>query len=112
MNLIEGSGKNGAFAASDVNIKAQNVPNGPVTLGFRAEDAQIAETGEGQINSTIYTLELLGDATMVTVRIDGTLVSVKADKNFRAEIHDPVSIRVPTEICHLFDAQTGARIGE
>ncbi len=112
MNLISGTGKNRAFSAPDVNVADLNVPDGAVTLGFRAEDAQIADGRAGQINSTIYTLELLGDATMVTVRIGGTLVSVKADKNFRADIHDPVSIRVPPEICHLFDAQTGARIGE
>ncbi|RMD94360.1 MAG: TOBE domain-containing protein, partial [Alphaproteobacteria bacterium] len=59
----------------------------------------------------IYTLELLGDATMVAVRIGGALVSVKADKSFRAAIGDPVSIAVPRDHCHLFDSRTGARIG-
>jgi multiple sugar transport system ATP-binding protein len=42
---------------------------------------------------------------MVTVRVKGALVSVRADKNFRAEIHDMVSISVPSEICHLFDGK-------
>jgi multiple sugar transport system ATP-binding protein len=65
----------------------------------------------GQINAPIYTLELLGDATMVTVRVGGALVSVRADKNFRAEIDDMVSISIPTEICHLFDGKSGERIG-
>ena len=87
------------------------MPDGPATLGFRAEDAHLAQPGEGQINAPVYTLELLGDATMITVRIGGTLISVKADKNFRAQIDDQVSITVPAEICHLFDPQTGARIG-
>jgi multiple sugar transport system ATP-binding protein len=49
----------------------------------------------GQINAPIYTLELLGDATMVTVRIGGDLVSVRADKNFRAEIGDRSRSSVP-----------------
>jgi multiple sugar transport system ATP-binding protein len=57
-------------------------------------------------------MELLGDATMVSVRINGALVSVKADKTYRAEIHDAVSMQIGTEHCHLFDAQTGARIGD
>jgi multiple sugar transport system ATP-binding protein len=56
-------------------------------------------------------MELLGDATMVSVRIGGALVSVKADKNYRAEIDEPVSIHVPENHCHLFDAQTGERVG-
>jgi multiple sugar transport system ATP-binding protein len=82
-----------------------------LTLGFRAEDAEVTSGGQGQINAPIYTLELLGDATMISVRVGGALVSVKADKNFRAEIDDMVSISVPTSICHLFDGQTGARLG-
>ena len=48
---------------------------------------------------------------MVTVEIGDHIVSVKADKNFRTEIGDPVSIAIPPEHCHLFDGQSGARIG-
>ncbi len=110
MNLIEGEIDNGSFAATGASIGGHTVADGPVTLGFRAEDADVVEEG-GQINAPIYTLELLGDATMVSVRIGGALVSVKADKSFRAEIGDPVSIRVPPDICHLFDAGTGLRLG-
>ena len=111
MNLIEGSAKNGVFSAASTEIAGLAKPDQNVTLGFRAEDASVVEKG-GQINAPIYTLELLGDATMVTVRIDSTLVSVRADKNYRASIDDMVSIAVPAEICHLFDGQTGARIGD
>ena len=91
-------------------MEGLEVPDGSVTLGFRAEDAGVVAKG-GQINAPIYTLELLGDATMVTVRIGGVLVSVKAHKEFRAEINDAVSVHVPTDHCHLFDAETGARLG-
>ena len=84
--------------------------DGPVTLGFRAEDAAIVAKG-GQIHAPVYTMELLGDATMITVKVNGELVSVKAAKDYRAEIGDMVRISVPKEICHMFDAQTGARIG-
>ena len=111
MNLIEGSAKNGVFSAASTEIAGLATPDQNVTLGFRAEDASVVEKG-GQINAPIYTLELLGDATMVTVRIGSTLVSVRADKNYRASIDDMVSIAVPAEICHLFDGQTGARIGD
>ena len=112
MNLIEGHLQNGRFTAPGVEIDELRGPDGPVTLGFRAEDAQIAQEGSGQIRAPIFSIELLGDATMVTIRINEALVSVKADKGFRATIHDEVSIEVRTKICHLFDHQTGARIGE
>jgi len=110
MNLMEGVVEGGVFRTANTEISGLDVPNGPVTLGFRAEDATVAATG-GQVTAPIYTLELLGDATMVSVRIAGALVSAKADKTFRAEIGDPVSIRIPPDHCHLFDAGTGARIG-
>ncbi len=109
MNLIDGTLKGGTFEAADTNIPGLSGADGKVTLGFRAEDASVVESG-GQINAPIYTLELLGDATMVTVRIDGTLVSVRADKNFRGEIDETVSIAIPTEICHLFDGSSGERM--
>ena len=109
MNLIEGHVSGGTFTAERVSISGLSAADGDVTLGFRAEDASVVETG-GQITAPIYTQELLGEATMVSIRIGGALVSVKADKNYRAEIADTVSIRVPTEHCHLFDAKTGARV--
>ncbi|RMF37380.1 MAG: sn-glycerol-3-phosphate ABC transporter ATP-binding protein UgpC [Alphaproteobacteria bacterium] len=109
MNLIEGRIERGVFSAEHVRISGFDRPDGPVILGFRAEDAKVVSE-DGEINSIVYTLELLGDATMVTVRIGDHIVSVKADKSYRAEIDDPVSIRVPAEICHLFDAESGERI--
>ncbi|MEM9474355.1 MAG: ABC transporter ATP-binding protein [Pseudomonadota bacterium] len=109
MNLIEGQMTGGTFTAPHTSIPGFSAPDGPVTLGYRAEDASVVPSG-GQINAPIYTLELLGDATMVTVRIDHALVSVKADKAYRAEIDDTVSISIPSEICHLFDGKTGERI--
>lgn len=110
MNLMDGTVKDGAFEAANVRIAGIDLPDGPVTLGFRAEDASIAQDGQGAITAPIYTMELLGDATMVSVRVGGALVSVKADKAYRAEIGETVSLNVPAEICHLFEAGTGARI--
>lgn len=52
----------------------------------------------------------LGDATMITVRAGGSLVSVKAAKDFRAEIGDQVSIAIDPAICHLFHHETGVRL--
>jgi multiple sugar transport system ATP-binding protein len=111
MNLVDGKVSGGVFGAPNVRIEGVSVPDGSVTLGFRAEDAGVSTGGRGGITAPIYSLELLGDATMISVRIGSALVSVKTGKNFRAEIGDTVSIDVPTKICHMFDGNTGARIG-
>ena len=108
MNLLEGRIEGGTFRGQNAEIGGLHAPDGPATLGFRAEDAEVAETGE--VRAPVYTLELLGDATMITVKAGGGLVSVKAPKDFRIEIGQPVAIRVPGDICHLFHAETGARL--
>ena len=109
MNLLSGTMTGGVFEGEHVRIAGLSAPDGPVTLGFRAEDASLAS--EGEITAPAYTTELLGDATTVTVRAGNALVAVKAHKELRAEIGQVVSISVPPSSCHLFDAANGQRIG-
>ena len=110
MNLIEGRIDNGVFEAEGVTISGlSQTGSGNVTLGFRAEDATMAD-GAGEISADVYSMELLGEATMITVRIGGALVSVKSAKDYRADIGDRVNIHVPVNFCHVFDATTGQRI--
>ncbi|MDP5308909.1 ABC transporter ATP-binding protein [Paracoccus spongiarum] len=108
MNLMNGTITDGVFQADNVRIPGLDAIDGPVTLGFRAEDAAVAPVG--QIAAPVYTMELLGDATMITVRAGGALVAVKAAKDFRVAIDDRVDIAVPPGICHLFDSTTGERL--
>jgi multiple sugar transport system ATP-binding protein len=110
MNLLEGRVEGGAFTAKGVRVPGLAAPDGPVTLGFRAEDAAVAHGAEGEIAAPVYSMELLGDSSMVTVRAGGALVAAKAPKDFAAAIGAPVGLRVPAGICHLFHPQTGARL--
>jgi multiple sugar transport system ATP-binding protein len=109
MNLMEGTMTSGTFEGRNVRIPGfAGAPDGPVTVGFRAEDASIAETGE--IAAPVYSMELLGDSSMATVQAGGALVAIKAAKDFKAEIGAPIAAAVPAAICHLFDPATGQRI--
>ncbi len=109
MNLLSGAIRSGVFEGENARIPGfDGATDGPVTLGFRAEDAQIAEAGE--IAAPVYSMELLGDSSMATVHAGGALVAIKAAKDFTAEIGAPIAARVPAAICHLFDATTGQRI--
>lgn len=110
MNLIEGDLKDGTFTTNGVKISGLTKNrNGNMTLGYRAEDASITDNN-GSINAPVYSMELLGDATMVTVRINGVLLSVKAGKEYRANIGDDVHYSITPEMCHLFDTKSGERI--
>ena len=111
MNLIEGRVSKGVFQAEGVTVSGLKHPDGPVVLGFRAEDAKIASSkGVAHIDAPIYTLELLGDATLVSVRLGKTLVTVKTGKECSASIGDPVWIAMNTTMLHLFDSTTGVRL--
>ncbi len=109
MNLMDGEITDGTFKGENVEVPGVSGA-GKVTLGFRAEDAHVTEAGQGAINANVYSMELLGDATMVTVRAGGAMVAVKAAKDYRAQIGEPVGIALPDGITHLFDASTGQRI--
>lgn len=110
MNLMEGIVSGGTFRGANVAIGGIDVADGPTTLGFRAEDAALGGDAQHELSAPIYSLELLGDATMVTVKAGGALVAVKAPKDFRANIGDAFSASIPAGICHLFDVKTGRRI--
>ncbi len=110
MNLVSGDIADGTFLAQGVEIKGlPKTVRGPVTLGFRAEDATLVSEG-GQLGADIYSMELLGEATMASFKIGDQLVSIKSGKEYRAEIGDTVHAEIPASICHLFDAKTGARL--
>jgi multiple sugar transport system ATP-binding protein len=110
MNLVDGTLENGTFTADQISISGlRSDVSGPVTLGFRAEDAAVS-AASAQANSKVYSLELLGEATMVTMRAGGTILSVKSGKEYRTNIGDLVSANIPAEICHLFDATSGERL--
>lgn len=111
MNLMDGAIHGGTFTGKNVKISGISAADGEVTLGFRAEDAEVTPAGQtGQINAPVYTIELLGDAVMLAVRAGGQLVSVKAGKEFRADIGSEISFSVPADICHIFDRETGERV--
>ena len=110
MNLVNGDIQDGVFNAPGIEVKGlPKTVRGSVTLGFRAEDASLVDRG-GQLSADIYSMELLGEATMASFRIGESLVSIKSGKEYRAEIGDVVHASIPASICHLFDAKTGAKL--
>jgi multiple sugar transport system ATP-binding protein len=110
MNLIKGTIADGVFTAPNTTVTGLRPDvRGEATLGFRAEDASVV-ADRGSIQAPIYSVELLGDVTMVSVRCGDALVSVRAHKDFRAEIGDAVNFEIQPRIAHLFDSGTGRRL--
>ena len=109
MNLVSGSISGGTFTGPNVTIKGLKANDGDITLGFRAEDVEVVKRG-GDAKAPVYSMELLGDATQVSIRSDSEILSGKAPKDFRADIGAPIGFKIDPVVCHLFDPKTGARL--
>ena len=110
MNLVKGEIAGGSFVSQNIRVDGlSKAASGSIILGFRAED--IAMVGSsGQISAPVYSMELLGDATLISARVGESLVAIKAPKDFRIGIDDAMQASVPAAICHLFDPVSGRRL--
>ena len=108
MNLVDINLKNQNITNNELQISKIKMKDGKYILGFRAEDARIEENGN--FSGSIYSIEHLGDVTLVTFKLKNNLIHVKASNNFRANIGDYISVKIPIEKCHLFDFKNGKRL--
>ena len=111
MNLIEGDLVDGQFQSTGIQAKiADGVSQSQVTLGVRAEDLQLNESGTGDIQGEVYAFEQLGECNMVVMVLGEDRLSAKVDKNQFFKTGDSVSFSAPQNAYYLFDSQTEKRI--
>ena len=108
MNLIPISIRNKTSISQDLKFSKINIKDGKYILGFRAEDAYIGNTGN--FTGPIYSIELLGDSTIVTLKIKNNLLHIKTSNNFSSKIGEIVSVKIPNNLCHFFDSKTGIHL--
>jgi len=111
MNLVAGAVDGGVFTAP--NMRLPGLPHGlpgAITLGFRAEDIHVTDSADACIRAPVYSLELLGDSTLVTVKSGDALVAARAHKSFTADIGAAVGLSVAADKCHFFHCAHGGRI--
>ena len=110
MNLIKGKIEHGSFISKNIEIKNFKHINNEYILGFRAEDATIKDSNVGNITGPIFSIELLGDSVMVTVKIENCFISVKMSNTYDASIGDKVNISILSTKCQIFDIETGLNL--
>lgn len=113
MNIIRGTVESGVFQSEGVSISgAPTHITGDTYLGFRAEDAKVVtEDFESvQIHSKVYSVESLGDSTIVNIKINNEVVCIRTEKNFIARIGESIKVSINKDSCHFFDAQTEQRL--
>ncbi|WP_322060074.1 sn-glycerol-3-phosphate ABC transporter ATP-binding protein UgpC [Paraburkholderia sp. J63] len=115
MNLMNGELRDGVFESRSSGCEIAIPGFGALTcknvvLGVRAEDLSVVEHGSGDIRGDVFSFELLGDATTVTVKLGHQFITARADKSFRTDIEKPVGFAAQAKRCFLFDGETTQRI--
>ena len=112
MNLVSGSIRGGIFTSDDntalvaVDSKDRDV----VVLGARADDIDITEAGNGDLDVPIYSFENTGENTLLTVQLGAQRIIARGERHLRKDQGDRIGIRLNPGHIYLFDAETGIRI--
>ena len=110
MNLLPGTVRDGAVAVSDALVPSTAAlrDGQAVTVGIRPEDLGLAESG---IAATVSVVEPTGSETHVVSKAgEAEIVSVFRDRPALAP-GDAIRLAPDPSRIHLFDPETGARIG-
>jgi multiple sugar transport system ATP-binding protein len=113
MNLIGGEVTNGVFTNGALRVEGLahlNVPD--AVFGIRPEDVHVVDATDPGANmvAPIYSAELTGESTFVSVRAGDHLVTIRADKDFAGDIDQKIGIKVATDRAFLFDGESQKRV--
>ena len=112
MNLVSGSIRGGIFTSDDDTalVAVDSRDRDVVVLGARADDIDITEAGDGDLDVPIYSFENTGENTLLTVQLGAQRIIARGERHLRKDQGDRIGIRLNTGHIYLFDAETGIRI--
>jgi multiple sugar transport system ATP-binding protein len=112
MNFFDGELTRGRFSGPAGSFATEaRVSQARAVAGVRPEDCKVTESGLGKIVGEVYATELMGDHTLVTCRVDGGTVTVKADKSFDRREGARIGVDFADASVHVFDKDSGDRVG-
>ena len=110
MNLIPGTLQQGQFQHPRLSILTGLGDCQQATLGVCPEDLELTQSENGTCSGSVYSFELTGESTLVTVQLGDDLLTVRGPKEFRIGIDEAVGVRLVSEKCYLFDSATKQRL--
>ena len=110
MNLIPGSLQEGIFHHSEFSLKTARGDHEKCVLGIRPEDLAITSPEDGIFSGQVYSFELTGESTLITLQMGQERIIVRGSKDFRVEIDEKMGIVLNSDNYFLFDAETQKRL--
>ncbi|MDP9136620.1 MAG: TOBE domain-containing protein [Pseudomonadota bacterium] len=111
MNVVRGTLDGKRFASDGASIPTPvggTIAN--AVLGVRPEDCTVVAPAKADLKGEIYTTELIGDHTLVTVKTGHDMLAVKAAKDFTARQGEKAGVSFSTSRLFVFDEATGLRV--
>ncbi len=111
MNTIDGTVEDGVFRAGDIACPVE-CPEGPVTLGIRPEQIELAEQGAERAMALVLDVkELIEPETLLIFQNRGNSLTIRTQRDCDGlRPGQPLGLRFPREALHYFDARTGERL--
>ena len=110
MNFIRGNIENHKFSSEGLQINVSSETQKNVILGIRPEDMSIVEGSEFDFEASLYSIELTGDQTIVTLKSGSDLITIREDKEYENELNQNVKIKINSENIYFFESNSGERI--
>ena len=110
MNLLKGNMEEGKFLHSGFSVKTGFGSKQDVTLGIRPEDLELTSAENTDCSGKVYSFELTGESTLVTVQLADDRLTIRGPNEYRVAIDETVGIRFNHEKCYLFDSESKQRI--
>lgn len=107
MNLLPGQIRDGQFHYDGGALPMAEEAPGSVTLGIRPEDLSIADGDTADLVGSVFSSELLGDSTLLNVRVGQTLVVAKVGPDEGRAMDTPIGLTINRSRVHLFDTESG-----
>jgi multiple sugar transport system ATP-binding protein len=120
MNLLEAHAQDGRAQIGEylvpVDPTAARTMQGNITVGVRPEAWRLVSQGEGGMPVRVTVVEELGADEFVygTSGVEGTPNNIIVRLNARGSVHrgDTIYVTTDPQHVHVFDTESGARLGE
>ena len=111
MNLIDGRVENKKFIADGIKTSFDIDYEGDITLGLRPDKITIVnDDDENNGSAKVFSVELTGEANLVTLKSNNKNVIVKTDKNSDYEIDKVLKLNFKKEDCYFFNTHSEERL--